>query len=295
MRARMRRRERMRKLTIVITVVAVAASLGVGIYFAETSMRGTSLDLRDGQPVSTSDLAGMRAASLSYGPAPTAAMQAAANPTSGSPFLSGGKPTVVYVGGEYCQYCAAQRWALIVALERFGNFTGLKYMTSAANEGDLPTFTFVGSGYVSSYVGFRPFEYADRSDPPKALQTVPSNYSAVWKAAGGGVPFIDFGNSYVVAASLVSDTSALQGKDWSAIIGEVASGSGVGIQVGEAANMISALICKIDNGQPAAVCSAGPVASALGGLYVASPTGMSQALATAPAARGAEPPIRVGI
>ena len=32
---------------------------------------------------------------------------------------------VSYVGAEYCPYCAIQRWALLVALSKFGSFTNL--------------------------------------------------------------------------------------------------------------------------------------------------------------------------
>ncbi|MGC1183573.1 MAG: DUF929 family protein, partial [Candidatus Dormiibacterota bacterium] len=32
---------------------------------------------------------------------------------------------VVYVGAEFCPYCALQRWALLVALSKFGTFTNL--------------------------------------------------------------------------------------------------------------------------------------------------------------------------
>jgi len=42
-----------------------------------------------------------------------------------------GKPLVLYVGEESCPYCAAERWSLILALSKFGNFTGLKYMLSS--------------------------------------------------------------------------------------------------------------------------------------------------------------------
>src|SRR5262249_51899067 len=46
----------------------------------------------------------------------------------------GGKPLVLYVGAEYCPFCAAQRWAVVVALSRFGTFDGLKLTTSAADD-----------------------------------------------------------------------------------------------------------------------------------------------------------------
>src|SRR5260370_14637165 len=31
-----------------------------------------------------------------------------------------GKPEMLYMGAEYCPYCAAERWPMIVALGRFG-------------------------------------------------------------------------------------------------------------------------------------------------------------------------------
>ena len=43
---------------------------------------------------------------------------------SGAALTSGGKPEMLYIGAEYCPYCAAERWAMIVALSRFGTFSG---------------------------------------------------------------------------------------------------------------------------------------------------------------------------
>ena len=36
-----------------------------------------------------------------------------------------GKPEVLYVGAEYCPFCAAERWPLMIALSRFGTFSGV--------------------------------------------------------------------------------------------------------------------------------------------------------------------------
>src|SRR5256885_14415418 len=36
-----------------------------------------------------------------------------------------GKPEGFYYGAEFCPYCAAQRWPLVIALSRFGTFAGL--------------------------------------------------------------------------------------------------------------------------------------------------------------------------
>ena len=47
------------------------------------------------------------------------------------PLTSGGKPVMLYMGAEYCPYCAAERWAIIIALSRFGTFTGVSATTSS--------------------------------------------------------------------------------------------------------------------------------------------------------------------
>src|ERR1700733_10807781 len=61
----------------------------------------------------------------------------AANPTpiTGAALTSGGKPEVLYIGAEYCPYCAAERWAMVVALSRFGTLSGLGLIHSAAEDG----------------------------------------------------------------------------------------------------------------------------------------------------------------
>src|SRR5258708_20962563 len=70
---------------------------------------------------------------------------------SGQPPLTGsnGHPEFFYVGGEFCPYCGAQRWAIINALGRFGTFSNLSQ--TQAYEYNVPTFSFYGSKYTSSY------------------------------------------------------------------------------------------------------------------------------------------------
>src|SRR6185437_5791132 len=54
---------------------------------------------------------------------------------SGAALTSGGKPEVLYIGAEYCPYCAAERWAMVVALSHFGTLSGLGLTHSAAANG----------------------------------------------------------------------------------------------------------------------------------------------------------------
>jgi len=263
MRARMKKRQQMRRLTILVTVLIIAVSLGVGIYFLATSSGGSQWDKLNGTPVTSSDMAALvKVSGQPYGPAAPSSMQSALQKYSGTPFVSAGKPTVVYIGGEYCPYCAVERWALIMALLRFGNFTNLHYTASAPNDvgvGDYATLTFVGSSYSSQYISFRPYEAFDRSGG--ALQTVPSNYSSVWTGHGGGIPFVDFGNAYLAASSIIADPTILAGKNQTAIIADITTSDSTGLQIREGANLITAVICKLTQGSPTSVCTASPINS----------------------------------
>ena len=40
---------------------------------------------------------------------------------TGSPLTAQGKPEVLYIGAAFCPYCAANQWAMIVALSKFGH------------------------------------------------------------------------------------------------------------------------------------------------------------------------------
>ena len=37
---------------------------------------------------------------------------------------SNGKPEILFIGAEYCPYCAAERWSVVEAMSHFGTFSG---------------------------------------------------------------------------------------------------------------------------------------------------------------------------
>ncbi len=82
------------------------------------------------------------------------------NAVGGPPLTRSGKPEVLYVATEYCPYCAMENWPLIVALSRFGQFTGLTTSRSPEFEHIAPidSWTFYGSRYTSPYLVFVPIE-----------------------------------------------------------------------------------------------------------------------------------------
>ncbi len=77
------------------------------------------------------------------------------------PLTIDGKPGVFYMGGEFCPYCAAERWSLIAALSRFGKLTGLHTMESSSTDvyPNTQTFTFYKATFTSPYIGTQLVEF----------------------------------------------------------------------------------------------------------------------------------------
>jgi Domain of unknown function (DUF929) len=201
--------------------------------------------------------------------------QVTATPTkiSGTPLVSGGKPEMFYLGAEYCPYCAAERWAMIVALSRFGTFSGLATIHSAAADGggnaepypNTPTWTFLHARYSSQYLTFTPVEqYTNIPDKStgfyKPLETVTKAQQALVNkydsASQGAIPFIDFGNKYMISGASYSP-GVLSGLSWSTIASDLSNpDSTVAKAIGGTANYITAAICSMTGNQPASACTA---------------------------------------
>jgi hypothetical protein len=183
-------------------------------------------------------------------------------------FLKGsnGKPEFFYAGAEYCPFCAAERWSMIMALSRFGSFDGLKLTASSSTDNfpNTSTFTFVDAKYTSNTIDFSSVETQDRDQ--NALQTptpqqtqILSKYSTdqyVGKGNGGGIPFISTANQYVQSGSGYSP-GILDTYDWQQIADKVKNNPNDDVTkdiVGNA-NWITAAICKTTNQAPPTVCN----------------------------------------
>jgi len=88
----------------------------------------------------------------------------------------GGKLTVFFMGAEYCPYSAAERWAIVRSLQKFGQWQGLKQTISAARDQpflNLPTYDFTEATYNSPHIEFVAREIKDREFKPfqKLLKT----------------------------------------------------------------------------------------------------------------------------
>jgi thiol-disulfide isomerase/thioredoxin len=286
-RAAEKRRQRNNRIflaggAIVVVVAVVVAFLlipkGSGNSAGSSSSGPTGASLTSvvntvtSVPASTLDKVGTGSGAVNGGSTPLIKIN------GGSPLTSAGKPEVVYIGAEYCPYCAAERWGMIVALSRFGTFTGLQTTRSAAKDGagnaepnpNTPTWTFAHAKYTSKYLAFTPVEtetnipdastggYTTLQTPTSAEQALITKYDAapyVPSQSAGSIPFMDFGNKYMISGASY-DGSILGGKSWSAIATALKDPSSpIAKAIDGTANYLTAPICKLTNNQPSTACT----------------------------------------
>jgi hypothetical protein len=195
---------------------------------------------------------------------------AAPKPLTAPPLSKDGKPLVLYIGAEYCPFCAAERWPMVIALSRFGTLADLGLTHSSGTDvyPNTPTFSFHGAGYQSPYLAFEGVElegnelsggrYPDLDVPTPAQKAIFDTYDAppyVAVGAAGSIPFVDLGGRYLVSGATYSP-AVLAGRTADEIATQLADPSTPVSQgaVG-AANAITAAICRLTGGQPVAVCA----------------------------------------
>jgi Domain of unknown function (DUF929) len=199
-------------------------------------------------------------------------------PLSGQQALtSNGRPLIVYLGAEYCPFCAAQRWGVVVALSRFGRFSNLATAHSGADDvyPNTATLSFHGSSYTSLYLEFQGVEMQSSErqgqsyrtlDTPTPLQrALLEKYDAppfVPAQSAGAIPFVDFANTYLMDGASFSP-QVLTGMTALDIATALSNSESAAAQaIGGSANAFSALFCQLTDGQPAAVCTSAGVTAA---------------------------------
>jgi thiol-disulfide isomerase/thioredoxin len=273
-------------LAVIIVVVAFVLIKGNSNGSGSTGSNGptgtaltTLTNQVTGVPVSTQDSVGAGSiTSSNFVPASDIASMSANDQSyfatvNGSPLTSGGKPEVLYIGAEYCPFCAAQRWAMIVSLSRFGTFSGLTTIHSSSTDiyPNTPSFTFYGAKYTSKYVTFTPVEETTETETPlqnptAAQQALIGKYDP-GTSSGSPIPFIDIGNKYVEVGNLQSyGPTVLSGKTWSEIGAALSQpNSAIAKGILGSANYMTAGICTLTGNQPSTACT--PAIKALEGHF----------------------------
>ncbi len=179
-----------------------------------------------------------------------------------------GKPEITYVGAEYCPYCAAERWALAVALSRFGTFSNLSgtHSSSADIYPNTQTLSFYGSSYASTYLDFQAVEEATNQQVGGTYQTLQTPTAAQRSLLStydtqGSIPFLDIANKYVITGASFSP-QVLQGLSRAQIAAQLGNAdSPVAQAIDGTANNITAAMCRVTGNQPSSVCDSPAIAA----------------------------------
>jgi hypothetical protein len=192
-------------------------------------------------------------------------------------FTRGGKPEIVTVELAWCPHCAANSWALAVALSRFGTLTGLgeintgthfcKVAEDPCNLRPLSCFpytdglSFLGAEYRSPYISFAAVVLQDVNGRNLEKPTRRERHSlrAVHQR---GAPALDVAGALGFGGSGY-DPATLAHRTWSQIAGSLANPHNrIARHVDGLANLFTAAICRVTKGRPGSVCNSRGVRAA---------------------------------
>lgn len=205
----------------------------------------------------------------------TEGVKAAPTAITAPALTANGKPKVLYIGAEFCPYCAAERWPVSVALSRFGTFSNLGTTHSASADvyPNTATLSFHGATFTSQYLAFTGVEtttnvpagngYEPLDTPAAEDQSTFETYNKPpYVQSDGSIPFIDLGGKFVSSGATYSP-EVLAGKTQAEIADALKDPSSpIAKAVLASANVYTAAICAMTNNQPANVCSTDTVKAA---------------------------------
>ena len=174
-----------------------------------------------------------------------------------------GRPGAVFVGGVFCPYCAVERWAIIMAFNRFGTFSGLHETTSSPWDvyPSTATFSFHRATYSSRYIALAMAEHAgndvDGSGTEPVLDPLTAQEATLWQRYddSDGYPFLDIGNEAFVLSPSFSP-SLLSGMDQTEIASRLTDPGEPSTQaIVGTANYLTAAICATTGQTPLSVCA----------------------------------------
>ncbi len=275
---------------VAIGLVLVVVATLVIVKVTSSSPNNPAAGFQKADPTVVAELTGVPASVFdTVGVTSSVAPVTAPAKTTGQPLFTttvNGKvvPRVFYLGAEFCPFCAAERWSLIVALSRFGTFSNLGNMISSTHSGEIypgtPTFTFVKSTYSSPYVAFSSIEqttnqwsnslgYYTPLQKPDKIESAnfnkydgPAYIPGLTSSQKGSIPYITIGDQFLIAGSSYTP-SLLANQSRNAIAAGLKDPTSPITQaIVATANYLTASICSVTKGQPGSVCSSKGVLAA---------------------------------
>jgi hypothetical protein len=278
LRAAQLRAERRRRLLFAGAAVALVVAVFAGLGIAKLNGAGASSTPSAASGLASSqvmrDVTSVPAATLNK--VGVGSAQGGPQHITAPALTQAGKPKVLYVGAEYCPYCAAERWPVVVALSRFGTFTNLGLTTSASNDvyPNTPTLSFHGATYHSQYLSFTGVEttgntvvngsYAPLDTLTPADQQIFTTFDQppYVTGQGGSIPFIDIAGKYVSSGATYTP-QLLHGLSQAQVAAELKNpDSQIAKAVDGSANLFTAALCQATGNKPANVCTAPGVTAA---------------------------------
>jgi hypothetical protein len=258
---------------LVVVKVATGSSAGATSYTPVTAAPASVVKDVTTIPASVYDTVGVNFPSAAQPVSPPIKLK------NQPPLSIGGKsPAMLYYGAEYCPYCAAERWAIVAALSRFGTWSNLKITASSHTDvyNTTHTFSFKGATFTSPYLTFASVEqysnvpvsgggYTTLENPTKQEQQVIDNdQKDIPNTTPGqiGFPFINIGNVALISGATYNP-GILAGLTWTDIAGGLNDPTNPVTQsIVGTANYISAAICASTKDAPASVCNSSGVKAA---------------------------------
>jgi len=173
---------------------------------------------------------------------------------------SGDRVRVFWLGAKFCPFCAAERWSLARALERFGTLKGGDgadaHQEGLAGFRLVPTPNLRAAVYTSQYLNYSGKEIFDRDNTP--LDTLDAEEQTIIDRFNPDAtfPFLMINGQYAQFDSGFSP-GLIDQMDFDTLRRQLDSGEvndATNAIIGEA-DLITRYLCNSTGGQPAAVCT----------------------------------------
>jgi hypothetical protein len=181
---------------------------------------------------------------------------------------SGASPVLFFYGSVACPYCSASSWAVLGALERLGNVSGVSYDHSTPNDvyPNTPSVVLANLSLVSPYLALDIHEATNdqQIQAPSIGACTEQAYLSAYDPLGG-IPFVAVGGVFVHAGSTLVDPGAFNGLSTAQVLGELGAHQGSAYTAVVAAeDLILAFVVVLDHGGPPGVVNDPAVAAIVG-------------------------------